>query len=408
MFPSHKHFAAAGRKDNTVDMNLGFASPVSLQLLRHLVTDGANMPAGYQFAPSADWVQELMRRGHHVTIYTTAREIDAPKTFRGENISIRIARQRPRGAARDLFAAERSQLKQMMVEDQCQLIHAHWTYEFALAALASGIPTLVTIHDLPWMVLRHFRDLHRAARLIMAYEVAFRGGHFTAVSEDAASHFRRYLKPGAQIKVVPNGLPTSIFEMSSQPSRRSSEEITFATILQGWSRRKNAAAALKAFNIVQRQVPGVRLLMFGLDYEQDGPAQKWAIQKNLDAGVTFVGVLPYQSLLQRVSEEVDVIVHPSLDEAFSMTALEGLALKKAFIAGETTPGMREMLGFGRGGILVNVRDPAAMAQAMVQLARDATFRDGMAKAGYERALSLYRLDAVMAKYEALYKSLPSV
>lgn len=386
-------------------MNLGFASPVSLRLLCHLVADGESLPVGYLFAPSADWVQELMKRGHHVTLYTTSREIDAQKTFRGDNLTIRIAPARPSGSGRDMFAAERSHLQQMMCEDQCQLIHAHWTYEFALAALDSNVPTLITIHDLPWNVLRHFRDMYRVARLVMAYEVAFRGKHFTAVSEDGALHFRRYLNPRAEVRVIPNGLPNAIFAMGQQSLPRDDKRITFATILQGWSQQKNATAALKAFQSVQRVVPGAQLLMFGSGYERDGFAQQWAIQQKLDTGVTFAGALPYRELLKRVSEEVDIIVHPSLNETFSMTVLEGMALKKPVVVGKSTPGMSEMLGCDGGGILVNMKDPAAIAEAMVKLAQNADYRNCVAQAGYDRASTRYRIDAVMMQYGQIYREL---
>lgn len=383
-------------------MNLGLATPVSLQLLRPLVKDGEHLPPGYQFAASADWVRELMRRGHHVTVYTTAPEIDSPKTFHGDGITIRIARQRSGGMGRDFFAEERKQLQRMMNEDECQLIHAHWTYQFALAAMASEIPVLVTIHDLPWNVLRHFRDMHRVARLLMAYRVAMQGKHFTAVSSDAASHFRRLFKPKASITVVPNGLPDEIFNLRSTTTRASEEEFVFATILQGWSRQKNAKAVLKAFHIARREVPNARLMMFGVDYESGGEAHRWATAKNLHGGVTFVGLLSYRELLNRMRDEVDALVHPSLDESFSMSALEAMALKKPVIAGKKTAGVREVLGFGKNGILVDVRNPSAIAEEMSHLIRDKKYRETVAQSGYERAFSQYRLEAVIQQYEILY------
>lgn len=383
-------------------MNLGLATPVSLQLLRPLVKDGERLPPGYQFPASADWVRELMRRGHHVTLYTTAPEIDSPMTFRGDGLTIRIARQRSGGMGRDFFAEEREQLQRMMCEDECQLIHAHWTYQFALAALASEIPVLVTIHDLPWNVLQHFRDMHRVAKLLMAYRVALQGKHFTAVSSDAASHFRRLFKPKARITIVPNGLPDEIFNPPSTTTQTSEEEFVFATILQGWSRQKNAKAALKAFQIVRREVPNARLLMFGVDYESGGEAQRWAIVKGLDGGVTFVGLVPYSELLNRMRHKIGALVHPSLDESFSMTALEAMALRKPVIAGRETAGVREVLGFGKNGILVDVRNPSAIAEEMIRLTRDKTYRETIAQSGFERAFSQYRLRAVIQQYEILY------
>jgi glycosyltransferase involved in cell wall biosynthesis len=386
-------------------MNIGFASPVSLHLLRHLVDNGADLPTGYQFAPTADWVQELMKRGHHVYLYTTAREVDVPKTFRGHGITIRIAPQRSGGTGRDFFAAERNHLQRMMSEDPCEVIHAHWTYQFPLAALATGIPTLVTIHDLPWNVLRNFRDMHRLARLIMAYQVALRGKHFTAVSSDAASHFRRFFRPNAEITVVPNGLPDRVFALANDPARTQGSDVVFATILRGWSRGKNATAAIEAFQTARKAISHARLLMFGFGYERGGEAHQWALQHGLDGGITFVGPLPYPELLDRMLNDVDVVVHPSLDESFSMTAVEAMALKKPVIAGRGTPGIREVLGFGDGGILVDVSDPEAVANAMLLVSEDKEYRDQIAQSGFDRAWSRYRLHSVMSQYEALYEEI---
>lgn len=361
------------------------------------------MPSGFLFAPAADWIQELMKRGHRITVYTTARGVTAPATFQGDRLRIRIAPQRARGTGRDFFAGERCALQRMMREDRCDLIHAHWTYEFALAALASDIPTLVTIHDHPWKVLSHFRDGHRAARLLMAYRTARMGRHFTAVSQGAAQHFRGTIKPGAKVTVIPNGVPAALFALSCRTLKKTEDGVRFATILQGWSRLKNASAALRAFALVRRACPTARLTMFGLDYEQGGAAEQYARENELHEGVSFAGALPYETLLQRVSNEVDVIVHPSLNETFSMTILESMALRKAVIVGAKTSGMREMLGNGDEGVFVDVQNPEAIARAMVDVARDAGLRRALGEAAYQRALKLYRLEAVMDQYEEMYE-----
>jgi glycosyltransferase involved in cell wall biosynthesis len=383
-------------------MNLGIATPVSLQRLRPFVANGEKLPPGYLFAPAADWVKELMKSGHSVTLYTTAQQVSSPITFHGSDLRIRIASQRASGTGRDFFALERGQLKEMMVEDRCDLIHAHWTYEFALAAIASGCPTLITIHDHPWKVLRHFRDGHRAARLLMAYMAAHRGKHFTAVSSGAASHFRRYIRPGKKIEVIPNGLSKAIFALGRHPQRRVDAEVTFATVLQGWSRLKNASTALRAFAIVRREIPDAGLKMFGTDFEQDGPAQQWALANGLAENVSFAGVLPYEELWGRIEKEIDVVVHPSLNETFSMTVLEAMALKKPVVVGLNTSGMREMLG-EESGCFTNVTNPEVLARSMLCLAKDANLRDQMATHGYERASKFYRLDIVTRRYEEMYK-----
>lgn len=348
---------------------------------------------------------ELLCRGHKVTLYTASWDLPAEETHEWGPLRIFVGRYRRRGSARDYYRTEIGTLKRMIEADAPEFVHAHWTYEFSIAALRSGVPTLTTIHDLPWNVLRYHRDFHRAIRLLMAYEVALRGKSFAAVSECAAAHFRRYFKPGAEIKVIPNGLPGDIFEIPGKFARSGDVGATFATVLQGWSRLKNAAVALRAFEIVRRAIPEARLYMFGQDFGQGEAAQKWATQKRLDASVMFVGLVGRDELLRRLSEEVDILVHPSLDESFSMVAAEAMALRKPVLGGRSTPGVREVLGLGACGVLVDVTDPAEIAQGMILLARDASYRNEVVTRGLERASRLYRLEVAADEYERCYRRL---
>ena len=318
-------------------------------------------------------------------MYTLSRGLVNEESYNWGSLRVVVGPCREAHLARNFFRPEIDWLTHAISKREPRFIHAHWTYEFALAALRSGIPTITTIHDLPWRVFRHFCDPYRFVRLLMAYEVAMRGRRFTAVSNDAAAHFRHFFNPLAQVAVITNGLSDPVFELGVHPPKSVGREPVFATVMQGWSRQKNATTALRAFQIVLNETPNAKLLMFGADYEPNGKAHQWAVQHSLDANVTFVGLLPNKQLLEQISDEVDIVVHPSLNESFSMTALEAMALRKPVIAGERTPGVREVLGFGESGVLTDVTNPKAMAEAMVRLGCDDNYRRSMAKSGYDRA-----------------------
>jgi glycosyltransferase involved in cell wall biosynthesis len=338
-------------------------------------------------------------------LFTLSNELAKETRHEWGGLRIFTGPNRKFGAARNLYWPEVSYLRRVIAQERPTFIHAHWTYEFALGAMATGIPMLTTIHDLPWNVLRYFRDRSRAVRVLIAYWVAMRCHRYTAVSEDAANHFRRYLKPRADIEVIPNFLSDSIFE-TTHATATSDHYFTFGTILQGWTRRKNATAALKAFQIVSRIEPKSRLIMMGTDYERGGPAHRWACEHRLDTGVTFAGLVPYKQMLQRVRDEVDVVLHPSLDEAFSMTVLESMALAKPVIAGRDTPGIRQALRDGEAGVLTDVRDSRSIAQAMLKLITDSSYRQLVAQSGHQHVASTYRKDLIVPQYEAVYRSLP--
>ena len=179
-----------------------------------------------------------------------------------------------------------------------------------------------------------------------------------------------------------------------------------ATVLQGWSRRKNGEAALKAFALCRRVKADMRLLAMGRDYEMGGPAHGWAVQHGVAEGVTFVGLLPYDDLLRTMKAEVDVLIHPSLDEAFSMTIVEAMALQIAVVAGSDTPGVLEALDGGRAGAITDVRNPEAIADAVLQLSNDAALRLDLGRTGRARVLERYTAEVVVPQYEEVYRSMP--
>jgi glycosyltransferase involved in cell wall biosynthesis len=110
-------------------------------------------------------------------------------------------------------------------------------------------------------------------------------------------------------------------------------------------------------------------------------------------------------MLNFVREQVDVVVHPSLDEALSMTVLESMALGKPVIAGRSTPGIRQTLQNGEGGIMTDVRDPSAIADAMRQLLSRPECRQNIATNAHKIAISTYRKDVIVPQYEAVYREL---
>jgi glycosyltransferase involved in cell wall biosynthesis len=148
-------------------------------------------------------------------------------------------------------------------------------------------------------------------------------------------------------------------------------------------------------------------MMMGIEYEQGGPAERWATSQGLAEGVVFRGPLQYPDLLRFVMQEADVLVHPSLDEALSMATIEAMTLKKPVIAGIRTPGMRHLLDEGRVGFLVDVSKPEEVAGAMQQLAGDSQLRKATAEAAFEYACQKFSPDVVVPQYEALYRSFDS-
>lgn len=384
-------------------MDISFCAPADIRTLaRSVGARESDVASGLGSTATTPLIQGLLANGHSVTLYTLSRDLNDGVQYNWRNLRVIAGPYRARHLARDYFCHEIHWLQRAIERDAPGFIHAHWTYEFALAPLRLGIPTMVTIHDLPWKVLSYFRDMYRSVRLAMAYEVAVRGRMFTAVSQEAATHFRRYFKPGCEIAVINNGLKDESF--TDRPEAvENTGNLVFGTILQGWSERKNPKSVLRAFAQVLDTLPRAELHMYGADYEVGGVAHEWAKKNGLDTRVTFVGVLENSKLLSDVAKDVDVVVHPSLDEAFSVTILEAMALKKPIVAGALTSGMQELLDAGRCGMLVDVQNVQALAEAMLVLGRSDRLRTDLGERARLRAWTHYRMTSVVEQYERLYR-----
>lgn len=87
-----------------------------------------------------------------------------------------------------------------------------------------------------------------------------------------------------------------------------------------------------------------------------------------------------------------------------MALLEALALGVPVIAGEDSGGTRWTLDEGRAGLLVDITDPAAVADAMKELASPDE-REKWAQRGLDLARGRFHIRHVADAYERIYTEL---
>ena len=385
-------------------MKIGIAGPISLGMLSKYVNNGDKLPPTYSFPLIGYMAELLVEKGHEVCVFALSHDIEKPQVFKGERLTIHIGRyRRARHYICDFFQEERKSITDAIKDDPCDIIHAHWTYEFAIAALKSGYPTLITAHDAPFNVLRYVPPFFlRFERLLMAFFVCNKAKYLTAVSPYVMEHYKKLLLYRHFIKMIPNGLPDKIFDKYKNQNTKLSNMITIATIAQGWGIRKNTKAALRAFSIFYKENDDSRLLMFGSGHGPQGEASRWARKNHLEKGVEFIGDLVHNELIEYLSREVNILIHPAIEEACPVSVIEAMALGIPVIGGIISGGVPYVLGYGKAGVLVNVRSPGEIYKALVRMTRD---RDEMLILG-ERArkyaLENYKLSNVIDEYIKLY------
>jgi glycosyltransferase involved in cell wall biosynthesis len=115
-----------------------------------------------------------------------------------------------------------------------------------------------------------------------------------------------------------------------------------------------------------------RVLVIG-----DGPAQPWFLEQLPDA--IFTGQLTGQGLARALASS-DVLLNPSMTEAFGNVTLEAMACGLPVIAADST-GATNLVRYGITGMLVDGEDPDEFAEALAAYARDPDLRRRHGEAG---------------------------
>lgn len=392
------------------DLHVGMLGPITVAEFAGHLHPGQwreGLPVGQGGTPVNLLCRELLARGQRLTVFTLDAAVSDEVVLGGPGLRICIG---PYGGppgrrpARDFFARERAWLVRSIRREAPDLLHAQWTYLHALAAQDSGFPYLVTAHDAPLRVLRHELIPYRMAHTLMAWRVLTRARRVISVSPHVATHLRRWMGYRGAPEVIPNGLPPALFERPA-PGPVPGRGPVFATVLNGWGALKNGRAALQAFALLRGRRRDAALLMIGHDHGPGEAAEAWARGAGLLAGVRFLGHLSHEAALRCLSEEVDALVHPSLEESFSMAIAEASALGLPIIGGARSGAVPWTLDGGRAGLLVDVRSPEAIAAAMGALAEDPGARAEWGRRARENARRRFQIAVVAEAYQAAYASL---
>jgi glycosyltransferase involved in cell wall biosynthesis len=366
----------------------------------------------------------LLQRGHHLVVCSLHPSVEGKQMLEGKRLRIYLGPIKPTSVLNS-YRDERHFLISTLRTENIACLHAHWTYEYALAAIDSGLPHLITAHDAPLSCLRrdlilnplssqnagnyydHIKkNVFWVARTLIAYKAARNAGRLTAVSPYVAEHLRRYRFHNKPITVIPNGMPSEFFERQRK-KREHEGAFTLAAALGNWGQLKNGAVAIEAFSKLKKALPGAQMLMFGADYATDGPAAAWARKRGWETGIDFRGRVPHAKIIDVLSHRVDVLVHPSLMEAHPMPLIEAMSLGIPAIGGRAAGGVPWTLGDGAYGLLVDVRSPNAIAAAMLRLAKDEQLRNQLGAAAREAARRRFHIDDVTKRYEGIYLQLAS-
>lgn len=291
---------------------------------------------------------------------------------------------------------------------------AHVAY--AIKRRQPEAPTVVTCHDLVQFVYPEIlRDQSRLPALSMAaWKYSVRGmkkaDRVVAVSHSTAKDVSQFLNISPEnISVVFNGVNSFFYPLSQESAQslqlRAALKCASDTIcllnVGSTHQRKNILAILQCLKQLRDRHLSVRLWRVGDDFT---PAQKRYIESHQLSPLICELGKPNQSELRRYYNAADVLLAPSLYEGFGLTILEAMACGLPVIAADVSS-LPEVAG--EAAILVDPENVDAIAEAVVFLSRDSTYRSTLIQRGLDNARS-FTWKRAAEQLVSLYESLARV
>jgi glycosyltransferase involved in cell wall biosynthesis len=357
----------------------------------------------------------LMRGGAEVQVYLLARELAVrggavhvvsmrdPEAYQNElaEIGVPVTSLRMRRGVPDPRALFR--LASVVRRWRPNVVHSHMVHANLLARLA---------RPLAWAPVQ-LSTAHNVIEGGRAREIAYR---LTDALSDLTTNVceagvARYVSVGAvprhKIRAMPNGLDLIAFDAQGRDRSATREEFGFGDAFV-WlavgrlEEAKDYPTMLESIRLARERGPRFTVLVVS-----EGPL--WAaLEARRDAlgipaeEVRFLGARSDVPDLMRVA---DAYLMSSAWEGLPMVLLEAAAAALPIVATDVG-GNHEVVEDGVNGRLVPARDPVALAAAMGEtMALDRAQREALGHAGRRAVEARYRIEAVVDRWEALYREL---
>ncbi|WP_345160607.1 glycosyltransferase family 4 protein [Pontibacter saemangeumensis] len=343
----------------------------------------------------------LLKRGYKVIAYTNSGHIEEPVILRGTNITVCIAPTKPQPGRR-FFRYEIQELASLMQQHPADVIYAFWSYEYAWAALNSGIPSIVSIHDIARKIFFTQCDVFRFVRLLMNKVVTWKARHLVANSSYTYNQLSASLKEKSVI--INNFFTPDLEQKVNKPLRK---ENVIVSVTNGFNTRKGIPMALRAFARLRKDFPALEYHLLGVDMEPGGLANTYAMQHGLEQGVTFIGPLGHDELIQKVAN-AKVLLHPSVEESFGMAVLESMVVGTPVVGGNKSGFVPFLLDNGKAGVLCDVSSPDHIAAAVAKLLTDDAFATKTADGAYRFVQDNFSEEVVIGQHIKLYEAVRSL
>jgi glycosyltransferase involved in cell wall biosynthesis len=292
----------------------------------------------------------------------------------------------------------------LYIPAKTDLVHATNTGLAGLAAwIASshhGIPLVITEHEI-YLRQRHLdtrqpfalRVLQSQFFQSLAKLLYLQADRIISTSEFVKTWQRQLKAPAERIQTIHNGIDPDLYT----PSPVDEPVVLWSGHIEP---KQDLETLIQAFWHVRRTIPDAKLKLFAKVLDTPLYQRLLELRQNLglSRAVCFHTLRPSQEILA----EGKVMAFVSQGEMIPFNLLEAMASQKAIVA-TRVGGSGEALG--KAGRLVDQKQPATLATALIELLMYPKVRETLGKRARHRILQGYNLDTTLDTYANLYTEL---
>lgn len=289
------------------------------------------------------------------------------------------------------------------------LLHVHYAIPHSVSALLARQMLAQRHRHLPFVTTLHGTDitlvgLDRSYLPITRYAIQESDG-VTSISEYLKAKTLEDFAVSRPIQVIPNFVNCDVYHPIREDAARAKARRRLAPEgeavlmhLSNFRPVKRVLDVVRVFAQVARAMPA-QLILVG-----DGPDRSAAEWLAHDLGIQCrVHFLGKQERVDELLPLADLMLLPSELESFGLAALEAMACKVPTIS-TRVGGVPELIEDGVNGLLFNVGDVAAMAEAAIALLGDEARLDRMRDAARHTAQKHFCASLVIPQYVRFYES----
>lgn len=220
----------------------------------------------------------------------------------------------------------------------------------------------------------------------------------------------RRFRPGPKIHVIRNGVDVQYFAV---PADKQAAKLALGLssrklvgVVANFSPRKGLETFLEVAGEVAKMDGRVSFIVVGGYYGADSLGRdellkKMAIDLGLSGRIVWAG---FHDDIRPLVAAMDVVCHPTREEACSRAILECMAMARPVVA-FADGGNPEIMGGQGAGVLVSPGDVPAMVKAVKDLLNDELSQEKTGSASRERVTRLFPLALNAQKTMELYRNL---